>query len=257
MSFGCQVAAPIRLIVIQGIAGISITRRSECYLRWHCTFTLTATRSVYTPRYGWFFIVNLCLWKDVSHKYTVPCSVVSLLVWRISHKSNSRATLKLAFKFSIPIQRSLCFILCLPMSYTIDSLEIVLVRRFLCQTLCFFVRPRWLGWRRTTTNYQRTLMGETEPLWGGECFQSNVIYHANIITVYRNIWDFHDVFEGSSPLEKHPGRCGNHNRMEICFYGTAQVRNLPMKFFSFYHNTTRHSLVDHFVGGSPNISGLS
>jgi hypothetical protein len=31
-------------------------------------------------------------------------------------------------------------------------------------------------------------MGETDPLWGGECFQSNassrLIYHANVISVF-------------------------------------------------------------------------
>jgi hypothetical protein len=36
---------------------------------------------------------------------------------------------------------------------------------------------------------------------------------------------------------------------------TVQVRNLPMIFC--YHNTPRHPLIDHFVGGSPDIEGLS
>jgi hypothetical protein len=98
-------------------------------------------------------------------------------------------------------------------------------------------------------------MGETDSLWGGECFQSNalsrLIYHANAISVFAT--EILGIFTMSSgvhlDLEKHPGRSGNHNRIEICFYWTAQVRNLRMKVF-FYRNTPRHSLADHFVGGA-------
>jgi hypothetical protein len=79
-------------------------------------------------------------------------------------------------------------------------------------------------------------MGETDPLWGGECFQSNassrLIYHANVISVFaKEIFGILTMSLDSYQLEKYPGRSGNHNRMKIGFYWTAQVRNLPMKVF--------------------------
>jgi hypothetical protein len=75
----------------------------EYYLRWHCVLTLTATRGDYSA--------------------LSTGSILSLLVLRISHKSNSRITLKLAFKSSLPTPCSLRSILRLPMFYTSAVLQ--------------------------------------------------------------------------------------------------------------------------------------
>jgi hypothetical protein len=105
-------------------------------------------------------------------------------------------------------------------------------------------------WRWTTTDYQRTLKGETDPLWDGECFNQTrqadwyimPMWSVSLLQTYLGFSRW--LLGGSSRLGKHPGRSGNHNRMEICFHWTAQVRNLPMKvFFSIATHLDIHSSI--------------
>jgi len=53
-------------------------------------------------------------------------------------------------------------------------------------------------------------------------------------------------FRGPYKFGKSPGRNGYHNRIEICFSCTAQVRNLPTKCFSYIgtgHSRTEYGFV--------------
>jgi hypothetical protein len=152
-------------------------------------------------------------------------SSLSLLVWRISDKSKPRITLKTSIQVQLPnptlIALNFAAIHVLYLSgatKVIDSLEIML-------------------WRRTTTQLPTNPHGWDWSSMGRWVFsikrvkQTELSCQCHQCLCYSNIWDFHDVFRGSPQPGKHPGWSGNHNRIEICFYWTVQVRNLPMKVF--------------------------
>jgi len=219
----------------------------ECYLRWHCTLWQLLVRVVSTPHSTVHFLswnsIFLCHWKDVSHKYTVhwfhpiPFGLKNLKV-QFQNRSQTGIQVQPPNPMLIALHSAAAHVLYLnDAAKVIDSLEIVLWRRttnepswvrlILCGAVSVFNQTRQADW-----SIMRLPMSSVSSL---QIFSD-------------------DVFGGSSQLGKHPERSGNHNRMEICL-DCAGSKSAD-EFF-FYHNTPRHPLIDHFVGGSPDIEGLS